>query len=129
LIIRKKGAIAVISAVPRSLFVRGGMAGGCCRAVRRHHVVTQHFFAAGERDGVKFASLERIEREIDFDRASRAAQCCGAIKPREAEARARRRRRGPRAPRRRPERRHERSPRGRSDAGSSERRIDAEQGL
>jgi len=68
------------------MFVRGGIAGGRCGAARRHHVVSQHFFAAGERDGPKFASSERIDREIDFDRAPR-------------------------------------------DAESSERRIDAEQGL
>jgi hypothetical protein len=69
LIIRKKGAIAVISAVPRSTLARGGIAGGRCGAARRHPVVTRHFFAAGERDGAKFASSAGIEREIGFDSA------------------------------------------------------------
>jgi hypothetical protein len=52
-------------------------------------VVTRHFFAAGERDGAKFASSAGIKLEIDFDRAPPEAPASrrelrfrrGAIRP------------------------------------------------
>jgi hypothetical protein len=72
LIILKKGAMATICAIPRSALARGTIAGGRCGAARRDHVITQHFFAAGERHRAKSASFERVESATDFSRAGAA---------------------------------------------------------
>jgi hypothetical protein len=72
--------MAVISALPRFALARGGIVGGRCGAARRYQAITEHFFAAGERDGAKSALFERVESRTDFNRARRA-RCCGATKP------------------------------------------------